>query len=268
MTELIDIGANLTHDSFTDDFDAVLARAQHQDVVQMVVTGASLEGSRQALELAEAHPGFLFATAGIHPHHAEDTTDDVLKEIRTLAARPEVRAIGETGLDFFRDFSPRDRQIESFEAHLEIAADTHMPMFLHERDSSKTFAEVLAPWRSKLEKVVVHCFTGDEDALHTYLDLGCHIGLTGWVCDERRGTHLVPMIRYIPAERLMIESDAPYLMPRTIRPKPGTRRNEPQYLPWVCRFIADVLGEPYEAVAERTTRTARQFFDLPEVHAA
>ena len=267
MTELIDIGANLTHDSFDNDFDDVLARARHQDVVQMVVTGASLEGSRQALQLARAHPGFLFATAGIHPHHADEAGNDVLDAIRDLAAHDEVRAVGETGLDFFRDFSPRDKQIASFEAHLEIAAQTGKPMFLHERDAAPTFAEVLAPWRDRLDKVVVHCFTGDKHALYSYLDLDCHIGLTGWVCDERRGTHLTPLLHDIPADRLMIETDAPYLMPRNIRPKPGTRRNEPQYLPWVCRFIADALGEAWEAVAERTTANARHFFDLPPCHA-
>lgn len=263
MTELIDIGANLTHDTFDEDFDAVLARARFQDVVQMVVTGASLEGSRQALALAQRHPGLLYATAGIHPHHAEETCDAVIDELGKLAAHPEVRAIGETGLDFFRDFSPRDRQIDSFEAHLALGADTGLPLFLHERDAAPTFAEVLAPWRDRLSRVVVHCFTGDKAALYAYLDLDCYIGLTGWVCDERRGTHLMPLIREIPTERLMIETDAPYLLPRTIQPRPKTRRNEPQYLPWVCRFIADVLGQPYEDVAMRTTENARTFFNLP-----
>lgn len=262
MPELIDIGANLTHHSFDNDFDEVLARAQHQDIVQMMVTGASLESSERALQLAREYPGVLFATAGIHPHHAGDTTDAVLSRIRELIAHPEVRAVGETGLDFFRDFSPRDRQVESFESHMEIAVESRMPMFLHERDAYPTFAEILKPRRGELENVVVHCFTGDIDALHAYLDLDCYIGLTGWVCDERRGAHLIPIIKDIPPDRLMIETDAPYLMPRNIRPKPGTRRNEPQYLPFVCRFIAEVLGEAFEDVAFRTTANARRFFGL------
>ena len=263
MVELIDIGANLTHDSFHDDFEAVLKRARNQGIVQMVVTGASLDGSQQALELAQRFAGFLFATAGIHPHHASDVDDQVLNRIGALAAHPEVRAMGETGLDFFRDFSPRDRQIESFEAHLALAAGNGLPMFLHERDAAPTFAEVLGPWRTRLDKVVVHCFTGDKDALYSYLDLDCYIGLTGWVCDERRGTHLIPLIADIPPDRLMIETDAPYLMPRNVEPKPNTRRNEPQYLPWICRFIAEALDEAYEDIAHRTTENARRFFSLP-----
>lgn len=264
MTELIDIGANLTHDAFEDDFEAMLSSARAQDIVQMVVTGASVDGNEAALALARRYPGFLFATAGIHPHHATDTTDAALNRIRELVAEPEVRAVGETGLDFFRNFSPREAQIASFEAHIEIAADTAMPMFLHERDSHPTFAQVLGAHRDRLDKIVVHCFTGEADALHAYLDMDCYIGLTGWVCDERRGTHLHPIIKDIPGDRLLIETDAPYLMPRNIQPKPKSRRNEPQYLPWVARFIADVLGEDYETIAARTTANARRFFDLPD----
>jgi TatD DNase family protein len=136
-------------------------------------------------------------------------------------------------------------------------------MFLHERDSYPTFVEVLKPYRDRLKDVVVHCFTGEAEALYAYLDLDCYIGMTGWVCDERRGTHLAPLLKDIPADRLMIESDSPYLMPRNIKPKPSTRRNEPQYLPYVCRFIAETLGESYDDLAARTTTNARRFFDLP-----
>lgn len=264
MAPLIDIGANLTHDSFDDDMNEVLSRARESGVIQMVVTGASADGNESALALAKKHRGFLFATAGIHPHHASDTTDAVLARIRELARAPELVAIGETGLDFFRNFSPREAQEKSFEAHMEIAAETGLPMFLHERDSHPRFAEMVKPWRDKLSNAVVHCFTGELDALHAYLDLDCYIGLTGWVCDERRGTHLLPIIKDIPADRLMIETDAPYLLPRTITPKPRSRRNEPAYLPWVCRFVAEVLGEHYDVVAQRTTDNARRFFGLPD----
>lgn len=263
MPDLIDIGANLTHESFEDDFDDVLDRARAQDIVQMMVTGASLDGSVDALKLARRYPGFLFATAGMHPHHASDATPDVLARIAALAAEPEVKAVGETGLDFFRDISPRTDQVASFEAHLDLAASLGKPIFLHERDAYPTFAEVLKPFRDRLGNVVVHCFTGEKEALHAYLDLDCHIGLTGWVADERRGTHLIPLIGDIPDDRLLIETDAPYLMPRNIQPRPKTRRNEPQYLPYVCRFVADTLGRHYDQVAEQTTANARRFFALP-----
>ncbi|MEX2326225.1 MAG: TatD family hydrolase [Pseudomonadales bacterium] len=267
MNSLIDIGANLTHDTFSDDVDDVLARARHQGIVQMIVTGASQQGSDSACRLARKYPGFLYATAGIHPHHASDTTLAVMSMLGELLASAEVKAVGETGLDFFRNFSPRADQIASFEAHIELAIETGLPMFLHERDAYPAFAEVLQSYRDQLGKLVVHCFTGEADALHAYLDLDCYIGLTGWVCDERRGSHLTPLIRDIPADRLMLETDAPYLMPRNVQPRPKTRRNEPQYLPWICRFIADVLGRPYDEVAASTTNNARQFFDLPQIHA-
>ncbi len=258
MKELVDIGVNLTHESFANDLDEVLLQARTEGVADFIVTGASLEGSEAALRIARQHG--LSATAGIHPHHAEDTNEAVVQRLDELLAEPEMRAVGETGLDYFRDLSPRDQQRASFEAHIELAIKHGLPMFLHERDAYPDFADVLRPHRDKLGNVVVHCFTGEADALHAYLDLDCHIGITGWVCDERRGTHLIPLLKDIPEDRLMIETDSPYLMPRTIRPKPKSRRNEPRYLPYVCQFIADALDVSYETVAQRTTRNARAFF--------
>jgi len=258
--ELVDIGANLTHDSFANDLDEVLREAREEGVGHLVVTGATADASDEALAIARARN--LVSTAGVHPHHAEETDDDVIRRLDALFAEPEVRAVGETGLDYFRELSPRDEQIRSFEAHIELAIEHGLPMFLHERDAYPDFAEVLKPHRDKLGKLVVHCFTGNADALHTYLDLDCHIGLTGWVCDERRGAHLLPLLSDIPEDRLMIETDSPYLMPRTIRPKPKSRRNEPKYLPWVCRFIAEALDASYEEVAARTTANAKAFFSL------
>ncbi len=259
---LIDIGANLTHDTFTDDFDRVLSQAENKHVKKMIVTGASVQGSQDAVDLAKGYPGILFATAGIHPHHAEETNEESLELLRLLSRSPEVKAIGETGLDFFRDFTPRETQTRSFEAHIELAIDAKLPMFLHERDAHPVFRDILAPHRHRLAGVVVHCFTGEADALAAYIDLDCHIGITGWICDERRGKHLLPLIKEIPDNRLLIETDAPYLLPRTIKPKPKTRRNEPKYLPYICQFIADHLGTSFEEVARRTSRNATNFFDL------
>ncbi|MDP6025273.1 MAG: TatD family hydrolase [Pseudomonadales bacterium] len=259
---LIDIGANLTHDSFAEDLDQVLASAADHQVEKMVVTGASLQGSEDALRLARSYPGLLYATAGIHPHHAEETNTESLMILRDLAHASEVKAIGEAGLDFFRNFSPKDSQIKSFESHIELAIETGLPMFLHERDSHPTFRDVLKPHRDKLGSIVVHCFTGEAEALYAYLDLDCYIGITGWICDERRGAHLVPLVREIPKDRLMIETDAPYLMPRTISPKPKSRRNEPQYLTYVCEFIANCVDESFESVAQRTKHNAERFFSI------
>lgn len=263
MTQLIDIGANLTHDSFDHDFDKVLSRAADAGVTCMVVTGASREGSEQAQKLSDRHE-FLYATAGIHPHHAEETDQSTIRLLKDLANDSKVKAIGETGLDFFRDFSPRATQVKSFEQHIELAIETGLPMFLHERDAHPTFAEVLQNHRDDLSRAVVHCFTGEKDALYAYLDLDCYIGITGWICDERRGEHLKTLVKDIPDNRLMIETDAPYLMPRTIRPKPKTRRNEPMNLPEVCRTVAECRDVSYDDLAALTTRNAVEFFDLPE----
>lgn len=257
---LVDIGANLTHESFAHNLTKTLDEARAAGVEKLVVTGASLQGSREAAMIAKAHPAMLLATAGIHPHHGDEATADVMAEIRTLLDEDCVRAVGETGLDFFRDFCDRSVQIKSFEKHIELAMETGLPMFLHERDAYPTFFEVLAPYRDKLSQVVVHCFTGDETALRAYLDIDCHIGITGWVCDERRGQHLLPLLKLIPEDRLMIETDSPYLQPRTLRPKPKSRINKPKYLAHICQFIADQLGCSYETVADRTSKNAAVFF--------
>ena len=228
----------------------------------MIVTGSSLESCHKAQRMTEDHPGVLFSTAGVHPHHASEFTRNTLESIRDLAGLEEVRAIGETGLDFFRDFSPRPAQEKAFEQHMELAADLTMPLFLHERDSYPRFFEMLKSHRSHLNQVVVHCFTGDRAALFAYLDLDCHIGITGWICDERRGAHLIPLVSNIPTNRLMIETDAPYLLPRNIEDKPRNRRNEPCYLPYVCRAVARATNRTESEVAQQTTETSRTFFDL------
>ncbi|UXI68759.1 TatD family hydrolase [Tahibacter amnicola] len=260
--QLIDIGANLTHSSFQHDLDAVVERARAHGVCRMVITGASREGSPAALELARKFPGLMAATAGIHPHHASEfdaETDDLLRE---LVAAPEVRAVGETGLDYHRDLSPRPTQLFAFERQLEIALDCGKPLFLHQRDAHADFISLLKPVRDRLGAVVVHCFTGTREELFDYLDLDCHIGITGWICDERRGTHLREIVGNIPANRLMIETDSPYLLPRNLKPMPSHRRNEPMFLGHICAELARDRGESLEATAAATTATAMQFFGL------
>jgi len=260
--QLVDIGANLTHESFRADFDSVLERARAHGVARIVVTGASAGGSRAALELARSEPGFLYATAGVHPHHAheyDDATDALLRE---LAGAPEVRAVGETGLDYFRNFSPHAAQVAAFERQLAIAIDTGKSLFLHQRDAHADFIACLDNVRDRIGPAVVHCFTGEHDELIGYLDRGFHIGVTGWICDERRGQHLRELVKLIPADRLMIETDAPYLLPRDLKPKPSHRRNEPMYLAHVCEAVAAARGERVEATAEATAATARAFFGL------
>ncbi len=261
--QLLDIGANLTHESFQHDLDAVLQRATAHGVTRMVVTGASRDGSRHAVALAEAHPHRLFATAGVHPHHAVDYDDATDTELRALAQHAAVRAVGETGLDYNRNYSPREVQLQVFERQLQIAVDLGKPVFLHQRDAHADFIAVLRRYRERLPAAVVHCFTDTAEALRDYLALDCHIGITGWICDERRGTHLRELVREIPANRLMIETDAPYLLPRTVRPHPAHRRNEPMYLKHICEEVARDRGEPPALTAANSTTAAEAFFGLP-----
>lgn len=266
---LIDIGANLTHESFDDDRDEVLERARAAGVVMIVVTGASREHSPKALALAQAHPGFLYATAGVHPHHAVDYTNECDAEMRALHAHPEVVAVGECGLDYCRDLSPRPAQRRAFERQLQLDVDTgaskasRKPLFLHQRDAHADFMALMRNFDGRLGPAVVHCFTGSRAELFDYLDQDWHIGITGWLCDERRGQHLRDLVRDIPADRLMIETDAPYLLPRTVKPSPSHRRNEPMYLAHIVEELARDRGEEVGATAALTAATARAFFRLP-----
>ena len=260
---LIDIGANLTHDSFDHDRAAVLQRARDAGVSRMIVTGASREHSPKALALAQQHPGELFATAGVHPHHAIEYTEECDAEMRALHAHPEVVAVGECGLDYFRDFSPRPAQRKAFERQLQLAAENGKPLFLHQRDAHADFMAMMKQFDGRLGPAVVHCFTGSREELFDYLDQDWHIGITGWLCDERRGLHLRELVRSIPANRLMIETDAPYLLPRTVKPQPSHRRNEPMYLAHIVEELARDRSESVAATAAATTATAAAFFRLP-----
>jgi TatD DNase family protein len=260
--DLIDIGANLTHDSFADDRDAVIQRASDAGVNRMVLTGSSAQGSRDAVNLAESRPGKFFATAGVHPHHASDYTDDVHSTLAELTTHDAVVAVGECGLDYFRNFSPQEEQREAFQRQLGLAAETNLPVFLHQRDAHDDFLKILEPAMGKVSRAVAHCFTGGLDELGAYLELGLYIGITGWVCDERRGENLKKIVGEIPLDRLMIETDAPYLLPRTLNPKPKTRRNEPMYLREILRVIAEASGNTESHIASATTANAERFFAL------
>jgi TatD DNase family protein len=261
--ELVDIGVNLAHDSFDADRDAVMQRAAAAGVRQMIVTGASEDGTRKAIELARAHEGRLFATAGVHPHHAADLTAEALPALQELARDGHVVAVGECGLDYFRDFSPRDLQRRAFGWQLEIAVDTGKPVFLHQRDAHADFLAVLREHAPRLAGGVAHCFTAGERERDAYLELGLYIGITGWICDERRGTHLRDVVRGIPADRLLLETDAPYLLPRDLKPAPKSRRNEPHHLAHVAAAVAAARGESTETLARTATENSRRLFRLP-----
>jgi TatD DNase family protein len=258
---IIDIGVNLANRSFQADRAEVIARAFAAGVRPMIITGTSVANSREAQRIAREYPGRLFATAGVHPHDSRNCSDTTIAELRSLAQFKEVVAIGECGLDFNRNYSPRPAQEEWFAAQVTLAEELQLPLFLHERDAQQRFCEILKETRHDTP-AVLHCFTGSREALKAYLDLGLFIGITGWICDERRGTHLRELIRGIPSNRLMIETDAPFLLPRSMSQKPRDGRNEPAFLPHILNAVAQCLGKPAVEVAETTTMNAVEFFRL------
>lgn len=262
---LIDIGINLAHDSYDADRGSVIARAAAAGVVQMIVTGSSAESSRTAIALSRQHAGRLFATAGVHPHHATDLSAAVLTELGELTLAPEVVAVGECGLDYFRNYSPHAAQREAFHRQLQLAARCGKPVFLHQREAHGDFIAILREHWPALAGGVAHCFTGGAAELECYLELGLAIGITGWICDERRGGHLLELVRRIPADRLLLETDGPYLLPRDLHPKPSSRRNEPVYLAHIAAAVARARGEPAESLARSSTAAARRLFRIPDV---
>ncbi len=261
---LVDIGANLTHESFQRDLPEVIERAHAANVTTLIVTGTDLLHARQAVHLSEQYSG-VFATAGIHPHDASQWTDALGLQMAELHQHPGVVAVGECGLDFNRNFSTPQQQEHAFEAQLTLAASSGLPLFLHERDAGPRMRDMLQHWRGDISDAVVHCFTADKDTLYGYLDLDLHIGLTGWICDERRGQHLQPLIKDIPLDRLMVETDCPYLLPRNLPAKLKGRRHEPALLPWIVREIAHWHGVSEASLATASSATAQRFFRLPSL---
>jgi TatD DNase family protein len=257
---LVDIGANLTHATFQPDLGEVVARARQAGVGTLMITGTTVAESRRAAEIADEYG--LYATAGVHPHHARECDASTIESLKELSSHPRVVAIGECGLDFNRNYSPHPDQEKWFVAQLELGLSVQKPLFLHSRDAHPRFSDILKKF--KLQKAVAHCFTGEREELHAYLDLGLYVGITGWICDERRGRHLVELVRDIPRDRLLLETDSPYLTPRDLHPQPRARRNEPAFLPHIARAVAKALGRPVEDVAAETTRNAQTLFGLHE----
>ena len=261
MNQYIDIGINLMHRSYNRDRDGVVHTAAVAGVNRLIITGTNLPASRTAADYAARHEG-IYSTAGVHPHDARNCDSRTIDGLRRLLKQPRVVAVGECGLDYDRNFSPPDLQRKWFEAQVQLARDEHMPLFLHERAAFKDFVAILKSNKDVCGRAVVHCFTGTREELHAYLDLGCHIGITGWICDERRGTQLRGLVKDIPADRLMIETDGPFLLPRNLGETPQDRRNEPKFLPHIAAEIAALRGETLEHLAKATTSNAKEFFGM------
>lgn len=258
--QIIDIGLNLMNRQFDKDREKVVENAANENVTPLIITGVHLNDSKKAADYAEKYPNKLYCTAGVHPHDAKTCNQNTILELRKLAKKPQVCAIGECGLDYDRDFSPREVQRKWFQEQILLAEELHMPLFLHERAAFTDFKKMMLEHKEICSRSVVHCFTGNGTELQQYLKMGFFIGITGWICDERRGQHLKTLIKMIPLDRLMIETDAPFLIPRDL--KTNSRRNEPIYLRHILKTIAKCLNKEEEELAEIVTNNTKAFFQI------
>ncbi|MFT2089431.1 TatD family hydrolase [Paraglaciecola sp. 2405UD69-4] len=238
---LVDIGVNLTDKRL--ERTAVIERAINASVSKMIVTGSSLESSKEARTISTQYQNTLYCTAGVHPHHAKEYTEQTTTELRALTAHPEVVAIGECGLDFNRNFSTPTEQLYAFEQQLQLACDLKLPVFLHERDAFDEQIKLLKQYRTGLVGGVAHCFTGSSEQMAAYLDLDLYIGITGWFCDPKRGQALREAIPSLPLKNLLLETDAPYLRPKGLanNRKLDKGNNEPAYLPYIAAELANLM---------------------------
>lgn len=259
---MIDIGINLTNKQFKGKAAEIVQRAQGAGVTNIILTGTSLQGSTDSLAYAKEYPEILYTTAGIHPHNAKSYDENIHNALYNLLQEEKVVAVGECGLDFDRNFSTKSEQIYAFERQLELAQEIGKPLFLHERDAHQDFKKIMEKYPDLIEKSVIHCFTGNRYNLQAYLEMGFYIGITGWVCDNGRGKTLQDAIKVLPLERLMIETDAPFLLPRNIHPKPNSRTNEPMYLPFVAKKLAALYSISEAELIEQTSATTKSFFSL------
>ena len=260
MHEIADIACNFTSDRFDNDLDEVINQAIVNNITKFGLICSRLSDIDKLLEIYNRYSKDMFFTIGVHPHHANEINEEYLKKLKEVINNNNPHAIGETGLDFFRNLSTYEEQIFAFEEQIKIAIDTNKPLFLHQRDSHDDFIKILRKYSSDINKSVVHCFTGTKEQLNDYLELDCYIGVTGWICDAKRNVELRKTIKNIPLERLMIETDCPYLIPKNLEEKPKNNRNEPSYLNHIANEVATLMKKDINDIREKTYKTSLSFF--------
>ena len=260
MAGFIDIACNFTHESYKDNLNEVITNAELEGVEKFVLLSASLADLELIKEIQIYAPEKFFITAGIHPHHATEILDSNYDDLLDRLESINPNAIGETGLDYFRNISPPDVQKKSFSMHIEIAKELSLPLYLHQRNAHDDFIRTIKENRNNFPKFIVHCFTGTQKELDEYLELRAYIGLTGWICDSNRNIDLRQSIKNIPIDRMMIETDCPYLIPRNLPNKPKKNINEPKYLPHIANEISDLIGVEIDELKLATRNNAINFF--------
>tara|TARA_A100001035_G_scaffold232820_1_gene195345 strand:- start:177 stop:965 length:789 start_codon:yes stop_codon:yes gene_type:complete len=255
----IDIGVNLLDESFKKDLDDVIDRSFESNVNILINTSSSIEEAKRSLDLTKKYPSKIYTTAGIHPHNASMADNQLKSNLLEIIKNKSVVAIGECGLDYFRNFSPKEKQLSVFKTHLEAAKETGLPLFLHQRDAHEDFINCLNDMLHQPMHGVAHCFTGNVDQMKAYLDMGLYIGITGWICDERRNDELIQAVKQLPLDRVLIETDSPYLIPRSIK---KSRRNEPMHLPVIAEKLAKEMGIELSKLVTNTVSNSMKLFNL------
>ncbi|MBR0146829.1 MAG: TatD family hydrolase [Eubacterium sp.] len=258
--EYYDIGLNLFCSQFKHP-DKVLQRAAEAGVT-CILTGSDPKENQTIDTYLKDHPEVtVYGTAGQHPHNADHFSEEVLEEVRRIyTVNPRVVAVGECGLDYNRMFSTKENQLRTLERYVALAEELQAPMFLHERDATEDFAAVFSAVPEVVKRSVVHCFTGDRATAEKYLDMGFSIGVTGWICDDRRAEELRDAVRVIPKDRILIETDAPYLTPRNV--KDLGRTNVPENIVYVARTLADYMQLPEEELIRCTVENTKRVFGI------
>ena len=260
MNNLFDIACNFSSDRFEKDLNKVIKRAKDNNVTKFLLVSASLKDAEKVNKIYQDNKDSCFLTIGAHPHHANEFNSSSPSEMKRLIDEYKPHSVGETGLDFFRNISSYEEQLFAFEEQIRIAIETNLPLFLHQRDAHDDFLKVISKYKNDISKAVVHCFTGTQEELDDYLELGFHIGLTGWICDERRNIDLRKSLKNIPLDKLMIETDCPYLIPRNLSDKPKNNRNEPAYLPHIANEIALLINLDKDKLIDITYKNSINFF--------
>ena len=260
MHEIADIACNFTSERFDKDLDDVINRAITNKITKFALICSQLSDIDKLLKIYDQYSKNMFFTIGTHPHHANEINDEYLKKLKVAVSNNNPHAIGETGLDFFRNLSTYEEQVYAFEEQIKIAIDVNKPLFLHQRDSHDDFIKILKKYSSDINKAVVHCFTGTQEQLEDYLELDCYIGVTGWICDEKRNVELRKTIKNIPLSKLMVETDCPYLIPKNLQKKPKNNRNEPYNLNHILSEIAILMDVDRDILRKETFENTIDFF--------
>jgi len=260
MHEIADIACNFTSERFDNDIDEVIDRAMSNKITKFGLICSRLSDIDRLIEIYKKYSEDMFFSIGVHPHHANEVNDEYLKKLKEIIRINEPHAIGETGLDFFRNLSTYEEQIFAFEEQIQIAINLNKPLFLHQRDSHDDFIKILKKYSSNINKAVVHCFTGTQEQLDDYLELDCYIGVTGWICDEKRNVELRKTIKNIPLSKLMVETDSPYLIPKDLADKPKNNRNEPSNLNHIVSEIALLMQIDEKILRKQTYKNTINFF--------